>query len=433
MDEPEINTRSRSPFENEATSEASTQQDGKEAVVLVKERDTNGVQEADSENEAMPVREGNQAEEEKEMRFLVEEGNARAESGEVGLGDESIAGEGNHGEVVGDEVPPGSTQPEGAIEQPDTTTESETGSDSGTYKLFPWEDPESRDFDWKKALTFPFLTEKTMDALDEYLKVNHNDGRDLVYLIDEGSITPDFCWFILSLADDGDCGYWKPWGRTTVYYYHPTFHPIINRFIRFFINRVSPYFSDRLHIDFPQDSEFSDGDPRVILFESFMLLGDLENLGTRARNGLMRPAQSKLLRLLCRIVMREWSILMKRPLAKANDSEKEKALKALFISARQFLCSIEMFFSRIRSERLELLLMKYLAEDGINRDVVRGLKKEQRKLEVERFRNAGRIYREPEDDGSLLPLDQVELIDRKNCEAQLDFLVWLEFSQGRLH
>lgn len=188
----------------------------------------------------------------------------------------------------------------------------------------------------------------------------------------------------------------------------PPFYCLIEDCLLFYINTLFPYLKSRIyheylnyhgHAGYKSQSYGSNlKGPTYrgyiwsaltysFFFSNLVFLG-VWNLGNiqvvrRYWRGMMRPAQIQLIERVIRNMIREVSTLISdsspSPSSDIDGFDERPRLieiaRVMDISGRSLI-----FFGSngFRSERLELLLIKYLEEDGINEEVVRGLDAAQR-------------------------------------------------------
>ncbi|RPA83543.1 hypothetical protein BJ508DRAFT_413467 [Ascobolus immersus RN42] len=124
-------------------------------------------------------------------------------------------------------------------------------------------------------------------------------------------------------------------------------------------------------------------DPRaayLVLVED--LGGSKCPLPAREKAGLLRKAQVELVEIVLRTVMVQLQALVTAPLQVADESGRLKELERVCKRARVLLFGF-LLHPKFRSERLEVLLLRYLKEDGVNWEVVRGMEGAQRRKEIE--------------------------------------------------
>ncbi|RPA71491.1 hypothetical protein BJ508DRAFT_367734 [Ascobolus immersus RN42] len=166
--------------------------------------------------------------------------------------------------------------------------------------------------------------------------------------------------------------------------YPPPFYQILEEYVVLYIQHVYPYFQ---RLGWPDDAEWprngpSLRDPRSALHETFSFLGALHIeevvVAPRWKHGMLRERQIKLIELVLRNFLEQLRAILEVSIGNENLRLVEFGRVCLLAGL-----SISSFFGspRLRSERLEVLLLRYLDEKDVNWEVVRGLDKAQRDFE----------------------------------------------------
>ncbi|RPA71492.1 hypothetical protein BJ508DRAFT_367735 [Ascobolus immersus RN42] len=186
-------------------------------------------------------------------------------------------------------------------------------------------------------------------------------------------------WFIATYETLLESSY-----HATGYSYAPVFRPVIEEHILFYINHLFPYF---LTIDWPYKSPGrTTRDPRY----AYWLL--IDNLGNHNDDGaeiavpqrykarLMRNEQVKLLEAVMRSLHKQLRFILE-----VKTDNEELRITELGRACLRADNSVEKFLgsANLRSERLEVLLVRYLEQEDVNWEVVRRLDQAQRKKEEE--------------------------------------------------
>ncbi|RPA78709.1 hypothetical protein BJ508DRAFT_416440 [Ascobolus immersus RN42] len=166
------------------------------------------------------------------------------------------------------------------------------------------------------------------------------------------------------------------------YFFAPPFQPFVEQYILLSIRKISPYIT-RLR---PQYQPVHLTDPRTYL--SLLLFDELGSNGRKYEDphkreedlaidydvaqrwqaGLMSEGQVQLICLCLRNLLLELSTVLDIE----TENEKLRYTELLRVADRRGM--VKWFTSpRFRSKRLENLLRKYLAEDGVNWELVRGI------------------------------------------------------------
>ncbi|RPA84621.1 hypothetical protein BJ508DRAFT_359640 [Ascobolus immersus RN42] len=182
--------------------------------------------------------------------------------------------------------------------------------------------------------------------------------------------------------------------------FHDNFRSIIEESLLFYVQKLYPYyaslsddslFAHRLSCTGRADYEFEDS-ISCDLISMIMCLGQRYlgshriSIAQRASCGLMRREQFMLLEISFRKQIDQLSVLLNYN-EKNVDMDEFLLLREMDRVMRRNKEFLLLFVGneRFRSERLELLLLKYLAEEGVNWDVVRGLEEAQRYKENEAY------------------------------------------------
>ncbi|RPA76854.1 hypothetical protein BJ508DRAFT_364828 [Ascobolus immersus RN42] len=142
-------------------------------------------------------------------------------------------------------------------------------------------------------------------------------------------------------------------------------HRTSELFMMFIISDVIPYYHKLKSPDTPLDlfNGHPGGFPGPFLIESTYY-----QLSDRYYSGLLRTGQVRIIEAVLRGTINDLTIIMKR------NGTKEEIIEALEES-ESFLDNF-VNSGNFRSERLEVFILRYLAEEGVNVDVVRGIREE---------------------------------------------------------
>ncbi|RPA75776.1 hypothetical protein BJ508DRAFT_331785 [Ascobolus immersus RN42] len=162
----------------------------------------------------------------------------------------------------------------------------------------------------------------------------------------------------------------------------PQLRGLVEECLLFYINALFPYFSEQLGKPW---YDFDDSyDPRLTFINILDAFGGLVDrrigivISQRWRNGLLRDGQVQLLIILCRKMLVQLWALVCIPAEEVNE-EFLRVAEIMRAMERTWKAICKFFGNeRFRSERLENLLLRYLDEEEVNWDVVRGMEKAQR-------------------------------------------------------
>ncbi|RPA74069.1 hypothetical protein BJ508DRAFT_366413 [Ascobolus immersus RN42] len=184
---------------------------------------------------------------------------------------------------------------------------------------------------------------------------------------------PDTDWFFFHYKEI--CGFTnKTTGR-----FQATLPPPFNRLLEdhllFYIRVLSPYFRSIG----PSYAAFTAiNDPRDLFIRlSYDLGGEESEMLKRWSAGLLRKEQTEILEMVLRKMYVELKTLLVDIQADTKEVRSRELVRILWRTREVVRCLVQ----RLRSERLEVLLCRYLGEEEINWKVVRGVDDAQRKWE----------------------------------------------------
>ncbi|RPA76318.1 hypothetical protein BJ508DRAFT_311232 [Ascobolus immersus RN42] len=267
---------------------------------------------------------------------------------------------------------------------PGDSTDDVTNEVSAPDNFYIPEGPHDKPFDFT-SLTSSVLSPATSQAVVSYLqtlplRAFRKGYRDFFFLI--------YCDYFCDRGKHSlrNTRPWPDW-----------FRGIIEQCLLFYVFDLDPFFRRRVSERFmvrPRDGETfirqkPDGDARPMFNSILYLLVDPgSNFFRRYQAGLMRWEQLRILGvLLQKMVLQLWTLVFSLGLPKTGGhgrievtgEERVKMVELTRITARA-LISFEQIML-IRAERFEVLVLRYLDEDGVNEKVVRGVEAAQRALE----------------------------------------------------
>lgn len=289
-------------------------------------------------------------------------------------------------------------------ENPSITAHSESMNDTDQYDTDDFDDPEFNPgpctIPFRRS-NFPprsFISEKTHEAVLAHLAtippdltLRNSDG-EFDTSTDATTLGGKYYYFL---------EFYENLCYEDFYVYPPPFHGLVEDLILFYIDVIYPYMRfkaavpfdvvnsegvllvshlwDILELRFINLIEYL-GDPNTDQFRGGVIIAE------RYRLGLMRPHQIQLLeRTYCHMMATISSTLI----SYSMEDEVDEKVRLFEITRAMFSASkFVRFFgaSRFRSERLEVLLMRYIEEDGVDVEVARGVDAEQRKNQDHRLR-----------------------------------------------
>ncbi|RPA75418.1 hypothetical protein BJ508DRAFT_21431 [Ascobolus immersus RN42] len=112
--------------------------------------------------------------------------------------------------------------------------------------------------------------------------------------------------------------------------------------------------------------------PLYLLDAEYCSLGTLldTNVWLRYRNGLLREGQVRLLQAAYMSSMTEYEQLWRR--LRTHSRPNKEQMVEIWLRSLTLSCRL-LYFGYLRSERVEALIGRYMDEDGVNMDVVRGV------------------------------------------------------------
>ncbi|RPA86568.1 hypothetical protein BJ508DRAFT_411242 [Ascobolus immersus RN42] len=158
------------------------------------------------------------------------------------------------------------------------------------------------------------------------------------------------------------------------YAFHPRFHPIVERYLMLYAQLIYPFFESIGHT---RCNAHLESDPRSEYLGVILALGDNDDasrlglaIASRWKSGLLKEEQVWLLEIVTLKLLVDVQAIMA-----SSTMDTQYKLTAFGRASyrtghliRQFLGSY-----RFRSARLELLLLEYIAEDGLNMELVDGI------------------------------------------------------------
>ncbi|RPA76317.1 hypothetical protein BJ508DRAFT_365124 [Ascobolus immersus RN42] len=214
------------------------------------------------------------------------------------------------------------------------------------------------------SLKSSFISAHTHNALISHFHRAHPNGWIHIDEELEGSEDGffDCYWHIFCKNDGRNIAYWPECYRS-----------VLEAYLLFYACYIHPYFTklgcEKHYIDYEES-------PRTEYLWILWMLGRNENFVYRKwRAGLLRLEQIWLLGLILQKTM--WRI---RILLRVEMRDEVTRLVEMMRIGRRARRMVE-FFSALRAERLEVLVVGYLENEAVRREVVGGLDKVQRRWE----------------------------------------------------
>ncbi|RPA85822.1 hypothetical protein BJ508DRAFT_322416 [Ascobolus immersus RN42] len=155
----------------------------------------------------------------------------------------------------------------------------------------------------------------------------------------------------------------------------PPLFPSVERYLHFYITNLEPYLFARLRLGHTEHIFI-----RLIAAQYLFLVDHLssdeeEGIARRHGAGLLRENQIKLIKIVMQNIVEEVRVLLEHE--KANDPQKDWIIGHLTLVVTVGSKAIVYLVGndRFRSERLELLLLRYCDEEGRNEALRETLKK----------------------------------------------------------
>ncbi|RPA71490.1 hypothetical protein BJ508DRAFT_367733 [Ascobolus immersus RN42] len=252
-----------------------------------------------------------------------------------------------------------------------------------------------REYEWRQVWEEPvlFVSRSVHEELMAFFIANTPDPIFVRPILDFNSSLFNLFHLYTTMLPNNPNAHVYP-----LYSYPPPLRQVIEECLLFYQHTLHPYFGEE------ESWETSEGlcgltYGRIMSKYVDMLyrLGSLKSqesiISERWAAGLLRNSQVEILQIILRMLLKQISAIL--AISGIDETVRLDRLTSVCTQTDDYFMKCFIVSRRFRSERLEVLLLKYLAEENVNWDVVEGLEEAQRVYETDERTEEDYIYRPP--------------------------------------